>query len=120
VARELLLVEGVVRRRDRRDCLRARPGCVLGEGDAVGSRLRAAVDDEGQPPCARLDEELGSAPPFLERQEQAFARCAQCKDAVEPVVGEEVDEGRERVLVELRPTLAEGRHGRSEGAFQHA
>ena len=108
VARELLLVERVVRRGDGGDRIHSGAGRVLGEGDAVGGRLRAAVDDDGKPPRARLDEEVCGAPSFLERQEQALAGRPQREDAVEPVVGEELHEGREAVLVELRSPVSEG------------
>ena len=85
---------------------------MLGERDGVGGRLRAAVDRDVHAPCGGLDEELGRAAALVDGEQDALARRAEREQPVEAGAGEEVDERRERRLVE-RAAAVPKRRGRS-------
>ena len=92
---------------------------MLGERDGVGRRLGAAVDGDVQAPRGGLDEELGRAAALGNREQDALAGRAQREQPVEAGAREEVDERRERSLVE-RATAVPKRRGRGgERALDH-
>ena len=96
-----------------------RPAACSASADGVGRRLGSAVDGDVHAPCGSLDEELGRAAALVNREQDALACRAQREQPVETGSCEEVDERRERSLVE-RAAAVPKRRGRSrERALDH-
>ena len=96
-----------------------RLGRMLGERDGVGGRLGSAVDGDVQAPGGRLHEELGRAAALGDREQDALARRAEREQPVEAGARQEVDERRERRLVERATAVPKRRRRSGERALDH-
>jgi hypothetical protein len=93
VGEQLVLVEGVVGRADDGDAVRAGLRGVRGERNRLGSRLRPAVDDDGEPPRARREEELRGALPLRGGEQDSLPGRPEREDTVEPAGGKNSTSG---------------------------
>ena len=77
------------------------------------------MDGDVQAPRGSLDEELGRAAALGDGEQDALARRAQREQPVQPGVGQEVDQRRERRLVERATAVPERRGGGGERPLDH-
>ena len=113
------VVEREIGRRDHRDRVGADLGGVGGQRDGVSGRLGAGVDGDLEATGGGLEEELGRALPFSDREQDPLAVRAEREQAVQPAGGEEVGDRAEAVLVEGRTAVRERRDRGGEGSLQH-
>jgi hypothetical protein len=116
---ERLLVEGEVRRADHRNRVGARLYRVPRQVDRGRRRLGAAVNGHLEPLRRHREEELRGALAFLYGEQDPLSGRPQRQDPVEAACDEEVDVGRERVLVQRRTVSSERRDRRGQAASQH-
>jgi hypothetical protein len=77
------------------------------------------VDRDLQTAGDGLEEELGRALPFPDREQDPLAVRAEREQAVQPPGGEEVGDRTEAVLVERRAALRERRDRGGKSSLQH-
>ena len=82
---------------------------MRGEPYGVRRRLRPAVDGDGEPPGAGLEEVLRDARPLGVREQDPLPRRAEGEQAVEAGAGEEVDVRADSVLVDAGAAVRERR-----------
>src|SRR5919201_4154490 len=114
-----VLVQGEERRGDHGNSVGVDLGRMSGEPGRVGRGLRARVDRDREADGARLDETLADALALGRREQEAFTGRPADERAVEPSRSEEVDEGTDRVFVDVGAAGRERGHGRGDGPSEH-
>ena len=86
--------------------------------DRIRGALRAGVDGDGEAAASRVHEARREAFALGGREQQALSGRARYQRTADARIGVEIDQRRDRAIVELTAAVAERRERRDEHAVQ--